>query len=281
MQSKGFILAAAAGVAWGTIPLTVKLIYSIGSASPLEISFFRFLIAFAVILPVMRMKKEHFLVNKWSILMGFSGVFWMSYISFYGIQYTSAVNATILFNSNPLFVAVLSLLLKWEKLSFSSVAGILLGISGVVLVSGLRGIDFYVWGDLLVLLGAFGWAVYTVLGYKLRETSSLSVTASSLLWGLVWFGSIIWREVPVSITGPAWMWIVYIGLIPTACAFVFYIKAVDLIGSTRASVFQYLAPAVAVVLSFVFHLEDVTVYQIVGIILIVIGIELTRRSRAF
>ena len=281
MQSKGFILAAAAGVAWGTIPLTVKLIYSIGSASPLEISFFRFLIAFAVILPVMRMKKEPFLVNKWSILMGFSGVFWMSYISFYGIQYTSAVNATILFNSNPLFVAVLSLLLKWEKLSFSSVAGILLGISGVVLVSGLRGIDFYVWGDLLVLLGAFGWAVYTVLGYKLRETSSLSVTASSLLWGLVWFGSIIWREVPVSITGPAWMWIVYIGLIPTACAFVFYIKAVDLIGSTRASVFQYLAPAVAVVLSFVFHLEGVTVYQIVGIILIVIGIELTRRSRAF
>ena len=281
MQSKGFILAAAAGVAWGTIPLTVKLIYSIGSASPLEISFFRFLIAFAVILPVMRMKKEPFLVNKWPILMGFSGVFWMSYISFYGIQYTSAVNATILFNSNPLFVAVLSLLLKWEKLSFSSVAGILLGISGVVLVSGLRGIDFYVWGDLLVLLGAFGWAVYTVLGYKLRETSSLSVTASSLLWGLVWFGSIIWREVPVSITGPAWMWIVYIGLIPTACAFVFYIKAVDLIGSTRASVFQYLAPAVAVVLSFVFHLEGVTVYQIVGIILIVLGIELTRRSRAF
>ena len=281
MQSKGFILAAAAGVAWGTIPLTVKLIYSIGSASPLEISFFRFLIAFAVIFPVMKMKKEPFLVNKWSILMGFSGVFWMSYTSFYGIQYTSAVNATILFNSNPLFVAVLSLLLKWEKLSFSSVAGIFLGISGVVLVSGPRGVDFHLWGDLLVLLGAFGWAVYTVLGYKLRETSSLSVTASSLLWGLVWFGSIIWREVPVSITGSAWMWILYIGLIPTACAFVFYIKAVDLIGSTRASVFQYLAPAVAVVLSFVFHLEGVTVYQIVGIILIVLGIELTRRSRTF
>jgi len=276
-MNKGFILAAVAGITWGTIPLAVKQVYSTGSASALEISFFRFVIAFVVLLVVTKMKNEPVILkNKWSLLMGFWGIFWMSSISFYGMQYTSAVNATILFNSNPLFVAGLVVFLKWEKITFLTVAGILLGICGVVLVSGVT-VDIQLQGDLLVLLGAFGWAVYTVLGYRLRKVSSLSVTTSSLFWGLLWFPFFIWRE-PIAITTPAWMWIAYIGIVPTATAFLFYVKAVDVIGSTKASVFQYLAPAVAVILSVGFGLESVTMYQIAGVVLIIMGIELTRRA---
>lgn len=277
---KGFFLAALAGVAWGTIPLAVKQIYAIGSATALEISFFRFVVAFFVIYPVTKMKGEPtILTDKWSVLMGFWGVFWMSLISFYGIQYTSAVNATILFNANPLFVAGLVIFLKWEKITFLIMTGIFLGITGVVMVSGVTVISMV--GDLLVLLGAFGWAVYTVLGYKLRRYSSFSITSSSLFWGLLFFVLLSFvqfiRDIP-SISAPAWLWIVYIGFVPTAAAFVCYIKAVDLIGSTRAAVFQYLAPAVAMLLSFGFGIEQVTVFQIAGIVLIVLGIELTRRT---
>jgi drug/metabolite transporter (DMT)-like permease len=279
-MNKGYILAAGAGAAWGTIPLAVKQIYSIGSASPLEISFFRFLIAFVIIVSVTKMKKEPLiLVNKSSMLMGFCGIFWMSLISFYGIQYTSAVNATILFNSNPLFVAVMATVLKWEKFTTSAVVGILLGIFGIILVSGFM-MDIHVWGDVLVLAGAFGWAVYTLLSYTLRGSSSLSVTTSSLFWGLLWFAPFMWRISGGStMTGEAWLWILYIGIIPTATAFVCYVKAVEVIGSTRASVFQYLAPAVAVVLSLGLGLEKVSVYHVIGILFIVVGIELTRRTK--
>ncbi len=276
-MKRGYLLAALAGISWGTIPLAVKQIYSLGSAGALEISFFRFIIAFLVILPFTRMKAQKpILKNRWSILMGFWGVFWMSTISFYGIQYTSVVNATILFNANPLFVAALVVLLKWEKMTSLTISGILLGIIGVVLVSGAR-IDLHFLGDLLVLLGAFGWAVYTVLGYKLRTVPSLSVTTSSLFWGLLVFAAFMWRSVP-HFDGLTWMWITYIGIVPTAAAFVSYIKAVDLIGSTKASVFQYVAPAVAVILSVGFGLEQVTFFQVIGIVLIVLGIELARRS---
>jgi len=275
-MNKGFFLAACAGIFWGTIPLAVKQIYSLGSASALEISFFRFFIAFLMILSVTKIKAEKpILKNKWSILMGFWGVFWMSTISFYGIQYTSAVNATILFNSNPLFVAALVVFLKWEKVTFWTAAGILLGIAGVILVSGVT-VTLNLLGDLLVLLGAFGWAVYTVLGYRLRTFSSLSITTSSFFWGLLFFAAVMWRDVP-QFDGVTWMWIVYIGAVPTAAAFVSYVKAVDLIGSTRAAVFQYLAPAVAVILSVALGLEQVTLIQVAGVVLIVLGIELTRR----
>jgi drug/metabolite transporter (DMT)-like permease len=273
---KGVFLAAVAGIFWGTIPLAVKHIYSIGSASALEISFFRFVVAFLVMVPLTRMKgKPLVLKNRWSVLMGFWGVFWMSVISFYGIQYTSAVNATILFNANPLVVAGLVVLLKWEKINYLTVFGIFLGISGVVVVSGIHA-DIHLVGDLLVLLGAFGWAVYTILGYKLRTFSSLSVTTSSLFWGLLFFAVLMWRNIP-HISASAWIWILYIGIVPTAAAFLCYIKAVDLMGSARASVFQYLAPAVAVILSVGFTLEAVDVFQIIGIVLIVLGVELTRK----
>lgn len=275
-MNKGYILAAGAGIAWGTIPLAVKQVYTTGSASAVEISFFRFVIAFIVLVVVTKIKNERpILLNKWSLLMGFWGIFWMSSISFYGIQHTTAVNATILFNANPLFVAGLVMFLKWEKITFLTVTGIFLGVCGVVLVSGMT-MDINLRGDLLVLLGAFGWAVYTVLGYKLRKDSSVSVTTSSLFWGLLWFPLFIWRE-SFAITGTAWMWIAYIGIVPTAAAFLCYVKAVDVIGSTKASVFQYLAPAVAVVLSVGFGLEKVSMYQGAGIVLIIAGIELTRR----
>ncbi len=276
-MDRGYFLAALAGVSWGTIPLAVKQIYSLGSASALEISFFRFVIALLIIGLITGMRRQSLiLMNKWSVLMGFWGIFWMSTVSFYGIQYTSAVNATILFNANPLFVAASVIVLKWEKITSLAITGIFLGIAGVILVSGVS-VGFHLIGDVLVLLGAFGWAVYTILGYKLRTVSSLSVTSSSLFWGLLFFGGVVWRE-PLPAGGGAWMWILYIGIVPTAAAFVSYIKAVDVIGSTKASVFQYLAPAVAVILSVGFGLEPVSLSQVMGIVLIVAGIELTRRS---
>ncbi|MGD2250575.1 MAG: DMT family transporter [Candidatus Methanofastidiosia archaeon] len=275
-MNKGVFLAALAGISWGTIPLAVKQIYTLGPATALDISFFRFLIAFIFLGGYAFLRKRGtILKNKWSVLMGFWGIFWMSVISFYGIRFTTAVNATILFNANPLFVAVLMVLLKWEKLTVVTVSGVVLGIAGVVMVSG--GTTLYAWGDFLVLIGAFGWAVYTVLGYKLRNFSSVSVTVSSLFYGLLFFGVVIWRDVPC-VTGSSWVWVAYIGIIPTAAAFLSYIKAVDLIGSTKASVFQYLAPAVAVIISVVLRLEQVSLFQIFGILFIVAGIELTRRN---
>ncbi|MBU6996948.1 MAG: DMT family transporter [Theionarchaea archaeon] len=273
-MNKGMVLAGTAGVLWGTIPLAVKQVYATGSATALEMSFFRFVIAAVLVGGLARTKKQPILLrNKWSVLMGFWGVFWMSFISFYGINYTSAVNATILFNSNPLLVAVLVMGLRWETVTARTLAGVVLGIAGVVVVSGLRA-DIHLLGDLLVLIGAFGWAVYTVLGYKLKEHSSLTVTSSSLFWGLPFFMT-FFREVP-AISNVGWLWILYIGLIPTAFAFACYIKAVDLIGSTHAAVFQYLAPVVAVIVSVACGLEEVTLLQVAGVVMIIGGIELVR-----
>jgi drug/metabolite transporter (DMT)-like permease len=79
--------------------------------------------------------------------------------------------------------------------------------------------------------------------------------------------------------GTSFLWVTYIGLIPTGAAFLAYVKAVDIIGSTRAAVFQYMAPAVAVIISAALGLEPIDIFQIAGILCIITGIELTRKTR--
>ncbi|MBU7015100.1 MAG: DMT family transporter [Theionarchaea archaeon] len=274
-MNKGIILAGIAGVLWGTIPIAVKQVYATGSATALEMSFFRFVVAAALVGGLTRARNQPVLLkNRWSVLMGFWGIFWMSFISFYGIQYTSAVNATILFNSNPLMVAVLVMALRWETVTAKTIGGVILGIVGVCAVSGMRA-DVHILGDVLVLAGALGWAVYTILGYKLKAYASFTVTSSSFLWGLPFF-VIFFREMP-AISNVGWLWILYIGLIPTAFAFACYVRAVDLIGSTHAAVFQYLAPVVAVIISVGCGLEQVTLLQVAGVVMIIGGIELVRK----
>lgn len=201
----------------------------------------------------------------------------MSFVSFYGIQYTSAVNASILSNSNPLMVAALASGLRLEPVTWKVLGGIVLGITGVVLVSGMEA-DIHILGDVLVLVAALGWAVYTVIGSNLKGYPSFTVTSSSLLWGLPFYvvAMMMVGDAP-QVSSAAWMWILYIGVIPTALAFVCYVKAVDLMGSTRAAVFQYLAPAVAVIISAAYGLEEISVFQIGGVAMIIGGIELTRR----
>jgi drug/metabolite transporter (DMT)-like permease len=277
-MNKGVVLAGAAGICWGTIPIAVKQTYAAGSATALEMSIFRFVIAGVLLGGITAARREPLLLrNKWSVLMGFSGVFWMSFVSFYGIQYTSAVNASILSNSNPLMVAALASGLKLEPVTWKTLGGIVLGIAGVILVSGMEA-NIHILGDVLVLVAALGWAVYTVLGSSLKGYSSFTVTSSSLLWGLPFYvvALMVTGDAP-QVSGAAWMWILYIGVVPTALAFACYVKAVDLMGSTRAAVFQYLAPAVAVIISAASGLEEISVFQIGGVAMIIGGIELTRK----
>jgi drug/metabolite transporter (DMT)-like permease len=277
-MNKGVVLAGAAGICWGTIPIAVKQTYAAGSATALEISVFRFVIAGIILGGITAARGEPILLrNKWSVLMGFCGVFWMSFVSFYGIQYTSAVNASILSNSNPLMVAALASGLRLEPVTWKTLGGIVLGITGVVLVSGMEA-DIHMLGDLLVLAAALGWAMYTVVGSSLKGYPSFTVTSSSLLWGLPFYAValMVTGDAP-QVSGATWIWILYIGLVPTALAFACYVKAVDLMGSTRAAVFQYLAPAVAVIISAAYGLEEITIFQIGGVAMIIGGIELTRR----
>jgi drug/metabolite transporter (DMT)-like permease len=115
----------------------------------------------------------------------------------------------------------------------------------------------------------------------LREVDPLQATAWAVLGGMLFllpFGA--WEVItsgPVTVTAPAALAILYSGVLAAGIANVFLFNAIRLVGPTRVTVSQFLVPFGAVLLGAWLLDEPVGVAQIVGGVVIVLGVWLTRR----
>ena len=89
-------------------------------------------------------------------------------LGYWGVSYTTAVNATLLNSSLPLFVVPLSWLVLGLTVSGRQLVGLVLSLAGVVAIVSGGSLQTFARlalnpGDFLILGGAFLWAVYTVM----------------------------------------------------------------------------------------------------------------------
>ena len=121
-----------------------------------------------------------------------SGVFLAMHLTAYveSVHLTTITSATLLVDTEVLFVALVSVLLFREKISRPGMIGILLALAGSVMLSAgdllpgqakglivMENAGPHIRGDLFALLGAVFLAVYTLLGSRLRKSfSTISYT---------------------------------------------------------------------------------------------------------
>ena len=121
-----------------------------------------------------------------------SGVFLAMHLTAYveSVHLTTITSATLLVDTEVLFVALASVLLFREKISRPGMIGILLALAGSVMLSAgdllpgqakglivMENAGTHIRGDLFALLGAVFLAVYTLLGSRLRKSfSTISYT---------------------------------------------------------------------------------------------------------
>lgn len=88
----------------------------------------------------------------------------------WSLDFTSVASSVILVNAHPLLVALLSHVLLRERVSRGSAAGVLLGLTGVLVIAGgdLRE-GHGLLGDVLALAGGTMTAVYLLSGRRLRQ----------------------------------------------------------------------------------------------------------------
>ncbi len=105
----------------------------------------------------------------------FLAVHFAAWIS--SLAYTSVASSVALVSTNPLWVALLSALLLRERPSLLTMAGVVLTITGSILIgiSDSAGPDSgnALLGNLLALLGAFGGSIYFLVGRSLRRHVSV------------------------------------------------------------------------------------------------------------
>lgn len=201
----------------------------------------------------------------------------------FSVRYTSVTNATLLANFAPVVVAPVAWLLFGERITRSFVAGMLMALTGAVILMGdsLRFSADHLLGDGLGLLSAVFYAGYILSVGHLRNGFSTAtimcwsgvVTAVLLLPMVMLLGE---QLLPVSIDG----WLVVLGL-----AMISHVAGQSLITHSLAhlpasfsSVSLLLQPAGAAILAWVLLAEPLGPLQAVGAAVILGGILLARNG---
>jgi drug/metabolite transporter (DMT)-like permease len=271
-------------MAWSGSWITGKL--AVASAPPLEISTVRFVIA-ALVLGAMAMVTRTNLGrgNLWPVVL--AGVFgYCAYNAFVFVGLTMAPasdGALIVPTTIPVLTAVGASFVG-ERLTATKMAGFALASVGaaMVIAAGQTGDEISsrrLVGDLLMLLGAGCWAVYTVLGtIALRTRSPLAiVTIAAPIGAALLFPLGFFENGYADVAGwstAVWLNVLYLALAGSVASFIAFYWLVRRVGAGIAAMTSYFVPVITLVMAVVFLGDRPQPLQLVGGVVILAGVRL-------
>ena len=202
-----------------------------------------------------------------------------------GVAHTRAGSAAIVLASAPVFIALLGRFLGIERVGLRGYGGVLLSIAGIALVimggAARQTGDATLYGNVIVLVGAFCWALFTVLLEPFTHRVSLvDISAFTLVGGAI---PLLIVSAPAmlatrwtSVSPLTWAAITYSGIGSLVIAYLFWYRGVRVIGPTRTAIYSNLQPVIALLVSWKLLAEVPTAWQGVGAATIIAGVILTR-----
>ena len=198
-----------------------------------------------------------------------------------GLSRTSPVDGSIINAVGPLVVLILSVIRGVDRLTPTRIIGLLVGLSGAVAIILLGNHSSRaastIEGDILVVCAVLATATYTVF---LRRMLTKYNVATVLLWAYA-IATIV--TLPFGIARATtmdfsvWNHRATISLVIILCFLTYlpnalYNYALRHIEPFRTSIFSYLQPIVAIVLSAAMHLDTITLPTIIFALLVFVGI---------
>ncbi len=276
---------------WGVNFSVVKI--SLAEMSPLAFDSLRFTLASVLTLSVLKLIEGDvgFAREDWWRLTGLGIVGNTFYQLFFitGINLTTAGNSSLILATTPIFVSIMGTVLGLERLGKWAWLGIFLcfgGIAAIVLCSGqeLSLVGGTMLGDLLVLGGAVCWSAYTVLGKPLmKRYSPLKVTTMAMLSGTFFLDlcsipALLAQDWAI-VSWKGWLGLAFSGSMGIALAYIIWNMGVGKVGGARTAVYSNLVPVVGLITAWLTLGEHIFLLQIVGAVVIFVGIYLTRSGR--
>ncbi len=270
-----------------------------GLIAPLELTFLRFLAGWITLVVMLIPRGEHrallsLRLRDWGTLalLGVLNVAISMTLLQAAVMHTTAATAAAVFCSNPLFVYLISVASGDERANPRTLLGLAAGITGLLLVASSGGLRLDR-GIAFALLASLSFAIYTIASRRaLRRMSPLCLNAGSFAFGVVAIASVLLLtdrglSVPSSLAGDprALASLLYLGVGVSGVGYVTFMKAVERLSATRASLVFMLKPATATILAMLFLHETPGAMFYPGVALVLAGSLLitgrgTRRSTA-
>jgi len=291
MDNKLALLYIGAGAAlWGIIGVFVSYFYEIGF-SPTQVVTIRALSAsLFLVLYVIIKNRQLFRIkvsdSKYFIGTGIFSIVLFNWCLFSAIEETSISIASILLYTAPAFVTIFSRLIFKESLTKRKVMALITTLVGCSFVIGIlpntnESISLY--GLILGLGSGLFYALYSIFGkFALRKYHSLTVTVYTFLFAAIAVTpfSGLWNVMPLFSDIKVWFYIIGLGFLSTMLPFLLYTKGLNTIESSRASIIATIEPVVASLIGFMFFHEKLSLWQYMGIILVIAAVIITSKKSA-
>lgn len=205
-----------------------------------------------------------------------------------GIDRTTSGNTALIISTVPVWTALLARIFIGERISRVAWAGLIVALTGTVIVAVQKGDvsvnSEHLLGNLIVLGAAITWSSGTVYSRRLlRFISPLQLSAAAAAVGLpLHLLTAMGRyedNLPALQSGELWIIIVYAGVLSSGLALPMWNYGVRHAGAAHAAVIQNLIPFVAILVAWLSRGEPVTVPQLTGGALIITGLIIMRISR--
>lgn len=284
-----YVIAFAIVVIWGCTFVQTKLLINSGLC-PEEIFFYRFVLAYLLMLPLSGKKM---MLDGWkdeliAISLGLTGGSLYFVTENYALAFGYCSNVALIVCLTPLITTlIVGCLYPSERIGRSGVVGSVVALVGMALVvfNGNFILKLSPLGDLLAFAACLCWALYSLAIKRLQgKYSNMLITRKVFGYGLLtmmpW---LLFRGVnaEVLITGGTIVWgnLLFLGCVASMLCFLGWNWCLGKLGTVRATNLLYLNPVVAIITSALVLGENVTWIAICGAVLILIGLVCIDRKK--
>ena len=266
-----------------------------GIIPPAGITFLRCAFALIILFPLCHrnLRSQWPLIRTHWRFLSFQGVLIIvggNGLMFVGLQFTTAINGSLINSAEPVAIVAVAWLLFRDRLTLYQWSGIIISFGGVLYLVGRGELDILLdlhfnLGDIFVFISILCWALYVVLMRRVPpELDRVNFLFCILVAGAVvvfpfWvLENLFYLRTPVT-----WTTAVVTGgmaLFTSILALFWWNRAVEGLGSARAGLLLHLIPVFTVLLAVWLLGEEIFLFHGIGIGLIGIGIYLTTIFRS-
>lgn len=279
MKNKAVIYCVLAGLMWGSSGVFSNLLAPYGF-SPLQLTATRGIIsgiAVAVYVLIYNRKLFRVTARQFTLFaLGGITVFCTAALYYVAMRNSSVSTAAVLMNTSPAFVMAFSVIFFREKLTKTKLFGLIVMLTGCMLVSGILSgdLNFRLWGVVIGIGSGLSYSIYSIIAKEevIRGYHSLSATLYHfMVMGIIGLGFLdLPSYIPCVAKAPLEVIPLLIGIGLVTCVIPYFMFSLSLkyVPVGTAAALGVIEPMAATLYSVIFFDEVLKIPAIIGIVLI-------------
>lgn len=285
-QTKALLALIGAAVTGGGIAVFGKI--GLKVIPPFTFTWLRFVLAVIFLLPILKQQKQKIDKNIIKpILMSLLLTANVTLFAF-GIPFTTATTAQLLYSIAPVLVALISLIILKDKMNLKKLGGIFIGLIGVIII--ILGNHFIIGdlkGNLIIMAAVIFFSFYTVMSKTYQ--GKYSPIFLTIIFAITTVIVLLIPAIKEYLIRPEWIGqlnllailsVIYVGFFGGAVYYLLFQYAIKHGSPIVASLTMFLQPAATYLWAVLLLGEKLTFAVAIGGLLAIGGAYITTKARA-